>query len=174
MHSQHSLFPPFSSSKQTNGVFELKVTNDAKEEALWTIDMKITGTIYKGAAKPKADVTISLTDETLAELATGKVRSYFRLAIRILRISKMNGQKAFMTGKLKTKGNLMLATKLDGLFKVTILSSLANNLPAYRYALFRLQVEKQSSNFVVSSVGNIDIDTQSVTTRTSFHYERNV
>ena len=30
----------------------------------------------------------------------------------------MDGQKAFMTGKLKTKGNMMLATKLDGVLKV--------------------------------------------------------
>jgi len=87
--------------KKTNGIFELKVTNDAKEEAVWTIDMKKTGTIYKGGAKPKADVTLSLSDQVLTELATGK----------------LNGQKAFLTGKLKSRGNIMLAAKLDSLFK---------------------------------------------------------
>ncbi len=33
---------------------------------------------------------------------------------------QLNGQKAFMTGKLKTKGNMMLATKLDGVLKVIV------------------------------------------------------
>ncbi|KAF8876752.1 SCP2 sterol-binding domain-containing protein [Infundibulicybe gibba] len=87
--------------KKTNGIFELQVTNEAKEKATWTIDMKKTGTVYKGPAKPKADVTIILSDDVLMDLATGK----------------LNGQTAFMTGKLKTKGNIMLATKLDGLLK---------------------------------------------------------
>ncbi|KAF7374964.1 Fatty acid-binding protein [Mycena sanguinolenta] len=87
--------------KKTNGIFQLDVSNDKKETATWTIDLKKTGTIYKGPAKPKADVTIILSDETLNDLATGK----------------LNGQKAFMTGKLKTKGNMMLATKLDGVLK---------------------------------------------------------
>ncbi|KAF8659044.1 hypothetical protein AX16_001917 [Volvariella volvacea WC 439] len=87
--------------KKTNGIFELQVSNDKKETATWTIDLKKTGTVYKGSAKPKADVTIILSDDTLAELASGK----------------LNGQKAFMTGKLKTKGNIMLATKLDGVLK---------------------------------------------------------
>lgn len=31
-----------------------------------------------------------------------------------------DGQKAFMTGKLKTKGNMMFATKLDGVLKVCL------------------------------------------------------
>ncbi|PPQ91026.1 hypothetical protein CVT25_013951 [Psilocybe cyanescens] len=87
--------------KKTNGIFELQVSNDAKETVTWTIDMKKTGTVYKGKAQPKADVTIILSDETLVDLADGK----------------LNGQKAFMTGKLKTKGNMMLATKLDTVLK---------------------------------------------------------
>ncbi|KAJ7494603.1 SCP2 sterol-binding domain-containing protein [Mycena galericulata] len=88
--------------KKVNGIFELQVSNEAKEVATWTIDLKKTGTVYKGTAKPKADVTIILSDDTLVDLASGK----------------LNGQKAFMTGKLKTKGNMMLATKLDGVLKV--------------------------------------------------------
>jgi len=89
--------------KKTNGVFELQVTNEAKETAIWTIDLKKTGTVYKGSAKPKADVTIILSDDALSDLASGK----------------LTGQKAFMTGKLKTKGNIMLATKLDSVLKGT-------------------------------------------------------
>ena len=58
---------------QTNGIFELRVKNDAGKEAVWTIDMKKTGTVYKGPAKPKADVTIILSDETFTQLASGKV-----------------------------------------------------------------------------------------------------
>jgi len=49
------------------------VANEAKEEAVWTIDMKKTGTVYKGVAKPKADVTIILADEVVVQLAEGKV-----------------------------------------------------------------------------------------------------
>ncbi|KAF7969549.1 hypothetical protein HWV62_26953 [Athelia sp. TMB] len=88
--------------KKTNGIFQLQVSNPEKQEAIWTIDMKKTGTVYKGPAKPKADVTIILSDEVFTQLAEGK----------------LNGQKAFMSGKLKTKGNVMLATKLDGLLNV--------------------------------------------------------
>ncbi|TFK75158.1 sterol-binding-like protein [Pluteus cervinus] len=89
--------------KKTNGIMELQVTNAQKETATWTIDLKKTGTVYKGKATPKADVTIILSDDTLTQLANGS----------------LNGQKAFMTGKLKTKGNIMLATKLEGVLKTT-------------------------------------------------------
>lgn len=89
--------------KKTNGIFELQVTNEAKETVTWTIDLKKAGNVYKGSATPKADVTIILSDETLTDLASGK----------------LNGQKAFMTGKLKTRGNILLATKLDSVLKTT-------------------------------------------------------
>jgi len=86
--------------KKTNGIFQLEVSNAEKQAAVWTIDMKKTGTVSKGPAKSKPDVTLILSDDVLYALAVGK----------------LNGQKAYMTGKLKTKGNVMLATKLDGLF----------------------------------------------------------
>ena len=101
---------PFTASQsgpkmQNNGVFEFKVKDAAGKEASWTIDLKKTGTVKKGEAKSlglKPDVTILLSDETFVDIAEGKT----------------TGQKAFMTGALKTKGNMMLATKLDGVLKV--------------------------------------------------------
>ena len=66
--------------------------------------------VKKGEAKSlglKPDVTIIVSDETFVDIADGKT----------------TGQKAFMTGALKTKGNMMLATKLDGVLKVCQLSS---------------------------------------------------
>jgi hypothetical protein len=60
-------------SLQANGIFELQVTNNASETVTWTIDLKKTGTVFKGKAKPKADVTIILSDDTLVDLASGKV-----------------------------------------------------------------------------------------------------
>lgn len=61
--------------------------------------------VKKGDAKSlnlKPDVTITLSDETFVDIADGKT----------------TGQKAFLTGKLKTKGNMMLATKLNDVLKV--------------------------------------------------------
>ncbi|GAA6010018.1 hypothetical protein JCM10207_007521 [Rhodosporidiobolus poonsookiae] len=86
--------------KKVNGIFEMRVKG-GKKEGIWTIDLKKKGEVYQGAAKPKADVTISLSDETFQQLADNKI----------------NGQKAFMSGKLKVKGNIMLATKLDTVLK---------------------------------------------------------
>ena len=60
-------------SLQANGIFELQVTNNAREAVTWTIDLKKTGSVFKGKAVPKADVTIILSDDTLVDLASGKV-----------------------------------------------------------------------------------------------------
>ena len=107
---------------QANGIFELQVTNGASETVTWTIDLKKTGTVFKGKAKPKADVTIILSDDTLVDLASGKVLYLQSLSYNCLYLIQaqiqLNGQKAYMTGKLKTKGNIMLATKLDVVLKV--------------------------------------------------------
>ncbi|GAA6060586.1 hypothetical protein JCM10212_006821 [Sporobolomyces blumeae] len=87
--------------KKVNGIFEMRLKNKEGKEEIWTIDLKKDAKVYKGNAKPKADVTISLSDEVFQQLKDGK----------------LNGQKAFMSGKLKVKGNVMLATKLDTVLK---------------------------------------------------------
>ncbi|PAV16466.1 sterol-binding protein [Pyrrhoderma noxium] len=104
-----SVFASFSETekkaqiKKANGIFELQIKNGAGQQGVWTIDLKNTGSVFKGSVpKPKkADVTVILSDETFCQLAD----------------NKLDGQRAFMTGKLKTKGNMMLATKLDGVLK---------------------------------------------------------
>jgi len=87
----------------TKGIFQLQIKNKEGNEVIWTIDLKKTGTVYKGPAKPKADVTLIFDDQVFVDIANGK----------------LDPQKAFMTGKLKTKGNIMLATKLDSLLKMS-------------------------------------------------------
>jgi len=82
--------------KKTNGIFELQIKNAQGSEETWAIDLKKEGKVYRGKAKPKADVTIIMSDDVFVQLADGS----------------LDGQKAWMTGKLKTKGNMMLATKL--------------------------------------------------------------
>lgn len=59
---------------QANAIFELRLKNSAGKEAVWTIDLKKTGTVYKGAAKPKADVTIIMDGMHLVEA----LRAHYR------------------------------------------------------------------------------------------------
>ena len=75
--------------------------NSDGEEVSWTLEFKSKGEVYAGKPKVKADVTLNMADETFVELAQGKI----------------NGQKAFMSGKLKIKGNMMLSTRLDLVLK---------------------------------------------------------
>ena len=48
--------------------------NAENKEAVWTIDLKSTGSVYKGEPKNKANVTLILSDDTFQQLADGKVR----------------------------------------------------------------------------------------------------
>ena len=53
----------------------MRVKNAEGKEAVWTIDLKNTGSIYRGEAKQKPNVTIIVSDDTFQQLAEGKVRS---------------------------------------------------------------------------------------------------
>lgn len=65
------------------------------------MDLK-SGCVYEGAPKDcKPNTTLTVSDEDFVDMATGK----------------LNPQAAFMKGKLKVNGNIMLAQKLGPLLK---------------------------------------------------------
>lgn len=73
---------------------------DGKEQS-WALDLKKDGTVAKVDKLPKFDVQLSLKDADFVKLAQGQA----------------NGQKLFMAGKLKLKGNMMKATAIESVFK---------------------------------------------------------
>lgn len=64
------------------------------------LDLK-NADVYEGAPKSKADTTLTVADQDMIDIALGK----------------LNPQVAFMKGKLKITGNIMLTQKLVPLLK---------------------------------------------------------
>ena len=56
--------------------------NAQAQEQSWTFEFKNQGQVTVGKPSGKADVTLSMADETFMDMAAGKI----------------NGQKAFMSG----------------------------------------------------------------------------
>ena len=86
--------------KQGNAVFAFNIKNKAGEIESWHIDLKNTGKVGTGLGE-KPNVTLNLSDEDFGNLVAGKA----------------NAQRLFMSGKLKIKGDVMKATKLDPILK---------------------------------------------------------
>uniref|UniRef100_A0A3B4B1D4 Hydroxysteroid (17-beta) dehydrogenase 4 n=1 Tax=Periophthalmus magnuspinnatus TaxID=409849 RepID=A0A3B4B1D4_9GOBI len=88
--------------KKVNAVFGWEITKDGQNAAQWTIDLKSgSGSVHKGPFSGKTDVTITVSDEDFMEVVQGK----------------LNPQKAFFSGKLKIRGNIMLSQKLEVILK---------------------------------------------------------
>ncbi|XP_061527961.1 peroxisomal multifunctional enzyme type 2 isoform X2 [Phycodurus eques] len=88
--------------KKVNAVFGWEITKDGKNVAEWTIDLKNgSGALHRGAYGGKTDVTFTASDEDFMEVVQGK----------------LNPQKAFFSGKLKIRGNVMLGQKLEVILK---------------------------------------------------------
>ncbi|KAF9796523.1 hypothetical protein SFRURICE_010999 [Spodoptera frugiperda] len=88
-------------AKSINGVFLYNITENGKTAKTWTLDLKVPE-VYEGQPKSgKADTTMTLSDSDMVDLAAGT----------------LNPQVAYMKGKLKIGGNLMLAQKLGPLLK---------------------------------------------------------
>jgi putative sterol carrier protein len=90
--------------KQTGGaIFAFTLKNPAGETDSWYLDLKDSGTVGKGVAPEgkKATTTLSLSDEDFGKLTSGKG----------------SAQSMFMSGKLKIKGDMMKATKMEPILK---------------------------------------------------------
>uniref|UniRef100_A0A8B9P1E3 Peroxisomal multifunctional enzyme type 2 n=1 Tax=Apteryx owenii TaxID=8824 RepID=A0A8B9P1E3_APTOW len=88
--------------KKVNAVFQWDITKDGKTAVQWTIDLKNgSGEVYQGPARSSADTTFTLSDQDFMDVVQ----------------QKTNPQKAFFSGKLKVKGNIMLSQKLEMILK---------------------------------------------------------
>ncbi|XP_058820151.1 peroxisomal multifunctional enzyme type 2-like isoform X2 [Topomyia yanbarensis] len=87
-------------AKTINAVFLYKITDAGKVVKEWVLDLK-TAKVYEGPVQGKADTTMTISDADFVDLALGKLQP----------------QAAFMKGKLKITGNIMLAQKLAPLLK---------------------------------------------------------
>lgn len=67
---------------------------------LVALDLK-KGEVHEGAPSGKADTTLTVADDDFVDIA----------------LNKLNPQTAFMKGKLKIQGNIMMAQKLGPLLK---------------------------------------------------------
>jgi 3-hydroxyacyl-CoA dehydrogenase/3a,7a,12a-trihydroxy-5b-cholest-24-enoyl-CoA hydratase len=85
-----------------NAIFRFRITKDCQVVKQWTIDLKNQpGSVAEGPSDVTPDCTLTISDSDFVDMATGK----------------LNGQQAFMSGKLTVSGNVMLAQKLQALFK---------------------------------------------------------
>ncbi|KAK2757617.1 hypothetical protein FQN54_004586 [Arachnomyces sp. PD_36] len=89
--------------KKGGAIFVFTLTNDSGATESWYLDLKNKGEVGKGGAPAgaKADVTLILSDKDFQGLVSGKA----------------NAQRLFMGGKLKIKGNVMKATKMEPILK---------------------------------------------------------
>ena len=86
-----------------DGVFHWTITKDGKVAAEHVLDLKSKPpSLQTGAPKVPVDVSIVLSDEDFMSIVQGKLKA----------------PDAFFKGKMKVKGNIMLAQKLDSILKV--------------------------------------------------------
>jgi putative sterol carrier protein len=79
-------------------LIQFNITKNGKIVSVWTTDTKVEGgQVYRSPPKAKPDAIVNIDDENYVKILFGK----------------LNPQRAFMTGKVSVKGNILLLQKLD-------------------------------------------------------------
>ncbi|MFZ5650784.1 MAG: SCP2 sterol-binding domain-containing protein [Bacillota bacterium] len=86
-------------NKGVNGVFQFEIGGDEPMNFFFQLDDGVP-TVGEGAAD-SSNITISMASSDFKDLVDGK----------------LNGMMAFMSGKLKIKGDMSLAMKLESIIK---------------------------------------------------------
>ena len=107
---------------QVKGVFEFHVKNEYNGETqVFTIDLKDKGSVYSGESGGHADTVFYIADNDFISIAKGKMTSKYRRHTNPLGWFLFNmsgvGQRAYTLSKLKIKGQIKLATRLDTVLK---------------------------------------------------------
>uniref|UniRef100_A0A8D2IX68 SCP2 sterol binding domain containing 1 n=1 Tax=Varanus komodoensis TaxID=61221 RepID=A0A8D2IX68_VARKO len=88
--------------KKVGAVFQWDIVNGGTVVAQWTLDLKTgAGEVYHGASRRPANTVFILSDHDFMELVRGKLKP----------------RKAFLVGKVKVKGSLLLSRKLEMILK---------------------------------------------------------
>lgn len=104
---------------KVNGVFQFHIKSDLDNQVgVFTVDLKHDGSVSNDS-KREADTIISMSDSDFINVASGRITSKVKTVFSIYNyIDTISlGQKAYNLGKLKIKGQMKLATKLDTVLK---------------------------------------------------------
>nr|XP_039261996.1 peroxisomal multifunctional enzyme type 2-like [Styela clava] len=87
--------------KKVNAIYQWNITKNGKVTRQWALDLKNgSGSMTSGPAS-KPGCTLTISDDDVMLMFSGK----------------LNPQQAFFSGRFKAAGNIMLAQKLETLFK---------------------------------------------------------
>lgn len=111
------------------GIYAFTLKNAAGETDSWHIDLKKEGKVGKGVGDKPDGMSLFLLVETRRTIYYLEVTYQLTACLQTVTLQlseadfeslvsgKGNAQRLFMSGKLKIKGNVMKATKLDPILK---------------------------------------------------------
>ncbi|XP_015262179.1 PREDICTED: SCP2 sterol-binding domain-containing protein 1 [Gekko japonicus] len=88
--------------QKVNAIFQWDIMSGELMVAQWTLDLKTgSGEIYRGPSRQSASAVFTLSENDFMELVLGKVKP----------------QRAFLGGKIKVKGSILLSHRLEAILK---------------------------------------------------------